>query len=89
METLAFRAGYSYDLTVSQLTPASGGAHEVNFTLFLPNLSFKSQLRKKYFCPSCDWTLLNTDDWMSPIRLNGAGGDRLRFWQGRRIIKGK
>jgi type IX secretion system PorP/SprF family membrane protein len=89
IETLSLRAGYSYDLTLSQLTPASGGAHEINLTLFLPNLSFKSQLRKKYFCPSCDWTLLNTDDWMSPIRLNGAAGERLRFWQGRRIIKGK
>ena len=33
LETGVVKIGYSYDLTVSRLTEASGGAHEVSFAV--------------------------------------------------------
>lgn len=59
-ETVSYRVSYSWDLTYSSLSPATGGAHELLITLFLP-----SEARQKQFCPVCDWKILNTRSWVS------------------------
>ena len=33
IETDIMRFGYSYDITISELTPATGGAHELSTTM--------------------------------------------------------
>lgn len=85
VETVGFKFGYSYDLTFSQLTPATGGAHEVNLTLY-----FATNIRKRFFCPGCDWHILNVDDWIgdSEQRL-GRFGNRSKWWNGQRIKRSK
>ena len=51
IQTDAFKIGYSYDLTVSKLTTATGGAHEVTM-----GITFKCKQKKRTFrtvsCPS-------------------------------------
>lgn len=51
IQTDHFKIGYSYDLTVSQLTTATGGAHEVTL-----GINFKCKQKKRSFrtvsCPS-------------------------------------
>ena len=85
VETVGFKFGYSYDLTFSQLTPATGGAHEINLTFY-----FMSNIRKRFFCPDCDWHILNTDSWIGggEQRL-GRFGDRSQWWNGQRIKRSK
>ena len=85
VETMGLKFGYSYDLTFSQLTPATGGAHEINLTLYLI-----TNIRKRFFCPDCDWHILNTDNWMGrgEQRL-GRFGDRSQRWNGQRIKRSK
>jgi hypothetical protein len=85
VETMGLKFGYSYDLTFSQLTPATGGAHEINLTFY-----FITNIRKRFFCPDCDWHILNTDDWMGggEQRL-GRFGDRSQWWNGQRIKRSK
>ena len=85
VETMGFKFGYSYDLTFSQLTPATGGAHEVNLTFY-----FITNIRKRFFCPDCDWHILNTDNWMGggEQRL-GRFGDRSQWWNGQRLKRSK
>ena len=46
IETLSLRAGYSYDLTLSQLTPASGGAHEITSPYFSQILALRASCGK-------------------------------------------
>ena len=58
LETVSYRVNYAWDLTFSSLSPATGGAHELIFTWFLP-----SEARQKRFCPVCDWKILNTGTW--------------------------
>ncbi len=53
--------GYSYDFTVSDIGPQSGGSHEVSVTLLLPELqSSKVKRRDKILpCPNYNgfkWT---------------------------------
>ena len=59
-ESVSYRVHYSWDLTVSEATPNTGGAHELVFTLFLPD-----EAREKRFCPVCEWSILNTQNWQS------------------------
>ncbi len=51
MQTEVFKVGYSYDVTVSKLTPTSGGSHEVSL-----GFDFPCRPKKKTFrvisCPS-------------------------------------
>ena len=35
IETETIRFGYSYDITISQLTPATGGTHEITLAIFV------------------------------------------------------
>jgi hypothetical protein len=42
------RFGYSYDITVSDLTPATGGAHEISL-----GMKFASPQRSKFRTVSC------------------------------------
>ena len=51
VDTGTFKIGYSYDLTISQLTNQSGGAHEVSLGL---NLNCKKKIPKfrTISCPS-------------------------------------
>lgn len=85
VETAGWKFGYSYDLTFSQLTPATGGAHEINLTFY-----FMTNIRKRFFCPDCDWHILNTADWMGggEQRL-GRYGNRSNWWNGQRIKRSK
>ncbi len=64
-ESVSYRVQYSWDLTVSEATPNTGGAHELVFTLFLPD-----EDRQKRFCPVCEWSILNTKNWQ-PRRSRG------------------
>jgi type IX secretion system PorP/SprF family membrane protein len=52
IETDLVRFGYSYDLTVSELTPATGGAHEVSFSLQFDCRAKRSTLRRAPNCPA-------------------------------------
>jgi hypothetical protein len=36
VRTSRFSLGYSYDMTISRLTMASGGAHEISFIVRMP-----------------------------------------------------
>lgn len=45
-----FRIGYSYDITISQLSMSSGGSHEITLTYEWPGNSKKSRLRR-VACP--------------------------------------
>jgi hypothetical protein len=51
IQTDVIRFGYSYDVTVSELTPATGGSHEVSLTI-----NFDCKKKKPKFrtiaCPS-------------------------------------
>lgn len=47
-----FKVGYSYDLTVSKLTNATGGAHEISFTYFFPCPERKVEKIRPIHCPS-------------------------------------
>lgn len=51
IETDVIRFGYSYDVTVSQLTPASGGSHEISLTLQFDCRPKRRKLRT-ISCPS-------------------------------------
>lgn len=51
VNTGTFKVGYSYDLTISQLTNKSGGAHEVSLGLNL-NCKKKPKTFKTISCPS-------------------------------------
>ncbi len=46
-----FRVGYSYDLTISRLTNATGGSHELSLTFLFPNKQRSSEYRT-IVCPS-------------------------------------
>lgn len=48
VETPLMRFGYSYDITVSDLTPATGGAHEISL-----GMKFASPQRSKFRTVSC------------------------------------
>jgi hypothetical protein len=43
--------GYSYDLTVSELTPATGGAHEISMTIQFDCRNKRSKFRR-ISCPA-------------------------------------
>jgi hypothetical protein len=45
-----FRIGYSYDITISQLSMSSGGSHEISVIFEWPGYSKKSRLRR-VACP--------------------------------------
>jgi type IX secretion system PorP/SprF family membrane protein len=75
VEAVGWKVGYSYDLTFSQLTPATGGAHEINLTLYLPTV-----VRRRFFCPDCDWEVLNTDEWHSTSPQVLLGSERRDRW---------
>lgn len=51
VQTDVIRIGYSYDVTISELTPATGGSHEVSLTI-----NFECKRKKQKFrtiaCPS-------------------------------------
>jgi len=51
IQTDVFRFGYSYDITISELTPSTGGSHEVSFGIY-----FDCRQKRKKFrtiaCPS-------------------------------------
>lgn len=51
IQTKVFKLGYSYDMTISKLTPATGGAHEISM-----NIRFDCKPKRKTFrtisCPS-------------------------------------
>jgi len=84
-ETVNWKFGYSYDLTFSQLTPGTGGAHELNFTIYFP-----TAIRKRFFCPDCDWHILNTDPWQGGGEQRmGRFGDRSKWWNGQRVKRSK
>ncbi len=51
IQTDIFNIGYSYDITVSQLSNASGGAHEVSFAYHFPCIPERRRVRK-INCPS-------------------------------------
>jgi type IX secretion system PorP/SprF family membrane protein len=51
VQTSVFKLGYSYDLTVSKLTNATGGAHEVSFALQF-NCRNKRVRARAINCPS-------------------------------------
>ena len=46
IETDIIRFGYSFDITISDLTPATGGAHELSMTLKFDCKSKKGKFRK-------------------------------------------
>ncbi len=46
IETDIMRVGYSYDITISELTPATGGAHELSMTLKFDSKQRKGKFRK-------------------------------------------
>lgn len=46
IETDILRFGYSYDITISELTPATGGAHELSMTLKFDSKQRKGKFRK-------------------------------------------
>ena len=48
VETTTMRFGYSYDITVSKLTPATGGTHEITLAM-----RFASPYRSKFRTVSC------------------------------------
>ena len=48
VETALMRFGYSYDITISDLTPATGGAHELSLSM-----KFASPQRSKFRTVSC------------------------------------
>ena len=48
IETETMRFGYSYDITISQLTPATGGTHEITLAM-----RFASLYRSKFRTVSC------------------------------------
>ena len=48
VETALMRFGYSYDITISDLTPATGGAHELSLSM-----RFASPQRSKFRTVSC------------------------------------
>ena len=48
VETQLMRFGYSYDITISDLTPATGGAHELSLSM-----KFVSPSRSKFRTVSC------------------------------------
>ena len=84
-ETVNWKFGYSYDLTFSQLTPGTGGAHELNFTIYFP-----TAIRKRFFCPDCDWHILNTDPWQGGGEQRmGRFGDRSKWWNGQRVKRSR
>jgi hypothetical protein len=43
--------GYSYDLTISNLGPAAGGAHELSLTYVFNNPQPRSRFAKRIPCP--------------------------------------
>jgi len=51
INTKTFKIGYSYDITISKLTNASGGAHEVSMGIYLP-CKKKSKGFRTISCPS-------------------------------------
>jgi hypothetical protein len=51
VQTDLVKFGYSYDLTVSELTPATGGAHEVSMTIQFDCRSKRSKFRT-ISCPA-------------------------------------
>jgi hypothetical protein len=51
VQTDLVKFGYSYDLTVSELTPATGGAHEVSMTLQFDCRGKRSKFRT-ISCPA-------------------------------------
>ena len=51
IKTDVVQFGYSYDLTVSQLTPATGGAHEISMTIQFDCRGKRSKFRT-INCPS-------------------------------------
>ena len=48
VETPLLRFGYSYDITISDLTPATGGAHEIHL-----GMKFACPQRSKFRTISC------------------------------------
>jgi hypothetical protein len=51
VQTDLVKFGYSYDLTVSELTPATGGAHEVSMTIQFDCRGKRSKFRT-ISCPA-------------------------------------
>lgn len=51
LDTKVFKLGYSYDVTISKLTNASGGSHEVSLGLYL-NCKKKPKGFRTISCPS-------------------------------------
>lgn len=51
IQTDVVRVGYSYDVTISQLTPATGGSHEVSLGIYFECRQKKKKLRT-IACPS-------------------------------------
>jgi type IX secretion system PorP/SprF family membrane protein len=51
VQTEVVRFGYSYDVTISQLTPSSGGSHEISFTINFDCRKKKTKFRT-IACPS-------------------------------------
>jgi len=51
LQVSMFKVGYSYDLTISKLTNATGGAHEVSFALQF-NCKPPSKRVRAINCPS-------------------------------------
>ena len=45
IESDVIRFGYSYDITVSELTPATGGAHEISMTIQFDCRNKRSKFR--------------------------------------------
>ncbi|MGA0435091.1 MAG: PorP/SprF family type IX secretion system membrane protein [Flavobacteriales bacterium] len=74
-ETEGWKFGYSYDLTASQLTPRTGGAHEITFIGY-----GRTNDRRKAFCPGCDEIIRNQGE----MRI-GRFGTRSNYWNGQRI----
>ncbi|MDD3875671.1 MAG: type IX secretion system membrane protein PorP/SprF [Bacteroidales bacterium] len=51
LQTGILKVGYSYDVTISKLTNASGGAHEISFAYHFPCIPKKRKIRT-INCPS-------------------------------------
>ena len=51
IQTDVVRFGYSYDVTISKLTPATGGSHEVSLGIYFECRQKKKRLRT-IACPS-------------------------------------
>ncbi len=51
IQTGVLKIGYSYDVTISKLSNASGGAHEISFAYHFPCIPQKRRVRK-INCPS-------------------------------------